>query len=238
MVKRRKISIDTFIKRILSNERNFSNITLRIGASLRRHDGFAELSKYLKDPNRRRSLQLEPFVFDGASLVGVDFTGLFMPYLRANSLNLEGSKLKDVDFSYANLVQIDLSGTVLKRAILDYASISGNSDLSNANLQGASMRKITMQDVLLKDAKLVSAKFDYASLDKVHVPGADLYHCDFREADIRGVRKLSEAQNVANATFLHTYASDTQRSYINGLMKQRELFGDIGKMPDNHPSLK
>jgi uncharacterized protein YjbI with pentapeptide repeats len=161
---------EEFVQKILSGERDFSNIELENNFDLSSHDGFDDLQSYLKSAD----LEEKPIMVQNSKFRQLDADGIFMPYLKANNANFkhatfmganfENAQLKNADLRYAKLAQVNMKNSYLVNADLRQADLYLSSligtILTGVDLAGASLQYTNMQSAVLKGIKnLVLARF-------------------------------------------------------------------------------
>ncbi|MBE9160027.1 pentapeptide repeat-containing protein [Nodosilinea sp. LEGE 06152] len=107
-------------------------------------------------------------IFDGAGLVGADFTdadlsqaSLLEARLRQATLRsakLTEADLTEADLSEANLSEADLRAANLRRTNLSYSRLQG-ADLSEANLSQANLEGANLEGAVLSGANLAGVNF-------------------------------------------------------------------------------
>ena len=106
-----------------------------------------------------------------------------------NAIDLSGDNLFQAD-----LAEINLSGSILRRAYLPYGNLS-QANLYKTELQDAELGDIQLYQANLSEANLSGANLSranlrhanlrHANLQKANLQGADLYNADFSNADLR-----------------------------------------------------
>lgn len=129
-----------------------------------------------------------------------DVPAAFRALTDINQVTKRPLKIRTIDFSYAQLIGVDLSGVNLSFVTLIGADLS-NVILSRATLRGAPLLKATLYSADLRDADLREADLREAGLSMGDIRGADLrgallYGADIGEADLRG----ADLRNVDGLT--------------------------------------
>jgi uncharacterized protein YjbI with pentapeptide repeats len=124
----------------------------------------------------------------GANLTGADLTGAYLTGANLTLANLKGADLSGANLNGANLDNVwlngaDLGGADLSGAYLTVAILSG------ANLNGADLSGADLDGTNLNGANLTGATLTGATLDSAYLNGAYLY-----DADLRGVRGVTEQE--------------------------------------------
>ena len=119
--------------------------------------------------------------------------------------------LSNADLGYTNLVNANLSNTIINDAYIVHAN------LSNANLSRANFSDTNLSRAKLSNANLSRANFSDASLFRADLSRADLSDTQFRRVDLRDANlfranlwnaNFSNA-NLFNAYFIRTQALNT-----------------------------
>ncbi len=112
--------------------------------------------------------------FDGATLMGCDFSKSYMKKSNFNAANLRNANLKGVDLSKATLTGADFRGA----------------SLQSANLSGADFRWANLEGVNLAGANISGANFDGANLKNANLkdtnPGKLWWKANLQEAKLEG----------------------------------------------------
>ena len=117
-----------------------------------------------------------------------------------------------IDFSAADLTEVNVGG---------------------ANLRGANLRRANLSSTLL-----FRGSYDKADLSKAYLFNTDIYEVSLREVDL-GEADLSEAQlidsdlykvNLRKANLRHAYfiGSNLEEAHFNGAIMGGTIFSDIG----------
>jgi uncharacterized protein YjbI with pentapeptide repeats len=126
---------------------------------------------------------------DGARLNNVDFR-----YAQAYGLFLANAHLWRADFQGAFLSEADLRGADLGQSNLRYAVLDqarmGHVNLDRSNLEGADLRRADLREANLSycslvKAILVDARLDGASLYNSRLDSAQMTRADLEKADLR-----------------------------------------------------
>ncbi len=112
-------------------------------------------------------------------------------------------------------VQLDLTGTNLRRADLVRAGLNGVS-LRDANLEWADFRWADLIGADLSGANLSRADFHKADLVSARLERANLADCNFEDANCRGVE-------FDSAVFAHTRMLNTDFGGAKGLAATRHI---------------
>ena len=197
-----------FIKKILSGERSFSGIELEEGFYLCGDDSFDELQEYLK----KCDLKENPINIKGSKLRHLDADGLYLPFVRANGVNLKHAALMGANLENAQLEMSDLRYARLSRVKLT------NADLRNADLRLADLNL----------ASLIGANLNEADFE-----AADLEYTNMKSADLKGVKNLQWARFLKTVNFQFAKITDKEKEIIRQALwsqesKKRRLFGGSG----------
>jgi len=197
-----------FIKKILSGERNFSNIELEEGFDLCGDDSFDELQEYLK----KCELRENPINIEGSKLRHLDADGIYLPFVRAKGVNLKHAALMGANLENAQLEMSDLRYARLSRV-----------KLTNANLRNADLRLADLNLTSLIKAILTGADFE----------ATDLEFTNMKSADLKGVKNLQWARFLKTVNFQFAEITDKEKEIIRQALwaeesKKRRLFGGSG----------
>jgi uncharacterized protein YjbI with pentapeptide repeats len=197
-----------FIKKILSGERDFSGIELEEEFDLCGDDAFYELQEYL----RKSDLEKNPVNIEGSKLRRLDADGLYLPFVRAQGVNLKHAALMGANLENAQLEMSDLRYAKLSRVKLNSANLK-NTDLRLADLNLAS----------LTGASLTGADFE----------AADLEYTNMKSADLKGVKNLQWARFLKTVNFQFADITDKEKEIVRQALweeesKKRRLFGGSG----------
>ena len=199
---------EEFVRKILSGERDFSDINLEQDFNLCGYEKFEEMQKYLKNTN----LEENPVIVENSVFRRLDADELYLPFLKANNAS----------FKHAALMGADLKG----------------SQFENTNFRYARLAKANMMDSNLKNADLQLADLNLTSLINTILTGADfsgadLQYTNMRKADMRGVKNLELARFVETVNFQFADLTEKEKSIIRNELwaqqgKKRRLFGGAG----------
>lgn len=199
---------EEFVKKILSGERDFSNIELEEGFDLSGNEGFTELQNYLKQAD----LEKNPVRLEGAKLRHLDADGLYLPFLQAKGAILKHAALMGANLEDAQLEKSDLRYTKLARA-----------KLTKTNLIDADLRLADLNLATLISADLTGADFEASGLEYTNMKGANL----------KGIKNLQWARFIKTANFQFAKISNIEKEIIRLALwaeagKKRRLFGGSG----------
>lgn len=107
---------------------------------------------------------------------GVNWNNCKLPGYEAAQANLRGASARNVDFTAAHLVAVNLIGADLAYTSLNVADLR-RTDLSNARMTGAGLRRAD-----LRGARLSGADMSYADLREARLEGATLSETRFDNA--------------------------------------------------------
>jgi len=199
---------EEFVQKILSGERDFSNIELEQDFNLCGYEGFDELQSYLKDAD----LEEKPLIVENSKFRQLDADGIYLPFLKANNAS----------FKHAAFMEANLKG----------------SQFENTNFRYARLAKANMMDSNLKNADLQLADLNLASLintvlSEANFSGADLQYTNMQKADMKGIKNLGLARFVETANFQFADLTEKEKSVIRRELwaqegKKRRLFGGSG----------
>ncbi len=208
------MSGNEFINKILSGERDFSNIKLEKRFNLNKHEGFVTLNDYLKS---QTNLSDNPIIIDNSDLKGITARELHLPYISGKSANLRWAKLYKsnfecgnfegveirfanfiaVNFECANLYNAIFRSTNLRDSNMRYANLEG-ADISWANLEGANLERVNLEGANLERANLGWANLEganlrdsnlkLASLIDANLKWAKIYRANLEGANLNGTR--------------------------------------------------
>jgi uncharacterized protein YjbI with pentapeptide repeats len=199
---------EEFVRKILSGERNFSDINLEQDFDLCGDEKFEEMQKYLKNTD----LEENPVIVENSVFRRLDADELYLPFLRADNAS----------FKHAALMGADLKG----------------SQFENTNFRYARLAKANMMDSNLKNADLQLADLNLASLINTILTGADfsgadLQYTNMRKADIKGIKNLELARFAETVNFQFADLTEKEKSIIRNELwaqqsKKSRLFGGAG----------
>jgi len=197
-----------FVAKVLSGEREFSNLELEPDFDLSGHEAFNELQRYLQETN----LEEIPLTVEHSIFRRWDADGLYLPFLKANYANFkhgafmaatfENGQFQNADFRYARLAQISMK----------------NSNLENADLRQADLYLSSLAKTRLTGADL---------------SGVSLQFTNLQAANIKGIKNLALARFVETANFQFAQLTETEKGIIRNELwaqegKKRRLFGGSG----------
>ena len=123
----------------------------------------------------------------GKSLDGVDFTGADL-----SEMDLSGAELGGIFLESANLFGTNFVGANLDFAVLAHANLQGacmdRASLVEANLGNAQLKDASLKDADLNGAILARARLTDADLSGAQLAGADLAQAVFENTDFSRVR--------------------------------------------------
>ena len=133
-----------------------------------------------RQQNKKRFIEWDEFKFVSACNGGrKDFSEQDL-----KKLNLEGGKLNQYIFRYAQLQQVIFTGANLVQANFYSANLLGAS-FQKANLQESYFSKSNLQNVSFQDANLTSADFTNANLKGVNFCGANLRNAKINQQQLK-----------------------------------------------------
>lgn len=91
--------------------------------------------------------------------------------------------LKNAQFGYFDLTEVNFEGSDLERAIFAGAALD-STNFSRANLEGANFFRAWLRAANFSDANLADANFSDAHLESASFHGAQLMGADFQDQDI------------------------------------------------------
>ncbi|MBI2043913.1 pentapeptide repeat-containing protein [Candidatus Pacearchaeota archaeon] len=147
----------------------------------------------------------------GTTLIGLNASNAYFPYIRAAEANLsgatlEGATLAEGDFKMANLSEANLSGANLRRASLSYARMV-ETKFSRADLTGAALTEANLSGATLEGADLSAANFSGANLTGANLRSAKLNGTTF-SGNLTGVdftgSNFWDAKMIRRSTFKET----------------------------------
>ncbi|WP_159999166.1 pentapeptide repeat-containing protein [Roseomonas sp. 18066] len=118
-------------------------------------------------------------------LRGIDFSGAQLPDLYLRGTDLRRARFAGADIDRLNLSQADLRGTDLSGLLAFGANLNG-SRLDGARLDGADLRRATFYQASLRRLAVDEARLVGAELTETDLAGARLTRSDLRRADLRG----------------------------------------------------
>jgi uncharacterized protein YjbI with pentapeptide repeats len=197
-----------FVQKVLSGERDFSNIELEQDFDLSGYEAFDELQTYLKDAD----LEEKPLIVENSKFRQLDADGLYLPFIKANNANFkhgtfmaanfENGQFKNTDFRYAKLAQVSMK----------------NSNLENSDLRQADLYLSSLIGTILTGA-------DFS--------GASLQFTNMQAADVKRIKNLGLARFVETTNLQFAQLTEKEKSVIRSELwaqegKKRRLFGGSG----------
>lgn len=170
------------------------------------------------------SLKLSGFIAQNntyrLNLVNVDLQNTRLTNIDLSKANLGGAILTDVDLSDANLAGADLSGANMQRAKL------ANANLINANLTGTDLRNAQLPGADLTGANLSNAQLHHTNLKNITLRKAILVKANLSNAELIGAN-LSDA-NLSEAILEDTTLkkSNFSRACMQSANLMKARFGD------------
>jgi len=237
MVKRKHMSGAEFVRKILSEEKDLSNIILEEGFDLSGYEGFEEMQNYLKNEN----LEEDPVLINNSEFISIKAKGLYLPYVKGKNAHLMYADLGDADLGDADLENADLENANLGYADLWNANLRkadlrnarlrdanlGYADLWNANLENARLRNANLWNANLGNADLRNANLGCADLENADLRNAylgyaylgyaDLENADLKNANLAGAVGLEHSLNLKHANFYQTKVTEKERRIIESL---------------------
>lgn len=197
-----------FVQKVLSGERDFSNIELEQDFDLSGCEAFDELQAYLKDAD----LEEKPLIVENSKFRQLDADGLYLPFIKANNANF-----KHGTFMAANFENGQFENTDFRYARLAQAS------MKNSNLQNSDLRQADLYLSSLVGTILTGADFS----------GASLQFTNMQAADVKGIKDLGLARFVETTNFQFAQLTEKEKSIIRRELwaqqgKKRRLFGGSG----------
>jgi hypothetical protein len=123
---------------------------------------------------------------------------------------LKGFQLKEADFSFSNMIGVDLSGAnlqktkfmgaILYNANLSYANLD-HANLSEAKLDGADLTGAILTWASFYKSSLNKAKMGYTEMTSASLIQADLTDANLEKADLRGAHLEKTDLTNANLSF-------------------------------------
>ena len=154
------ISVDEFVKKVLSGERKLTGLRFPEG-SIFGEDYIGEMRDHIE--SRTPEYRQERLDISDSELIRVVAPELYLPYVVANrailngaELNwayLNGAELNEAYLYWAKLTRAYLNGTELNGAYLNGADLRGaelnGANLNGANLNGADLRGVRNLDKVI-----------------------------------------------------------------------------------------
>jgi len=202
------ISGEEFVKKILSGEKDFSNIELEQDFDLSGYEGYDELQTYLKGAD----LEAKPLIVENSKFRQLDADGIYFPFLKADNAN----------FKHATFMGADFENSQFKNADLRYAKLA-QVNMRNSNLENADLRQ----------ADLYLSSLIGTALTGVDLSGASLQYTNMQAADVKGIKNLGLARFVETTNFQFADLTEKEKSIIRRELwaqqgKKRRLFGGSG----------
>jgi len=193
MVKRKKMSGEEFVERVVFGQRYFPKITVLPGSNLRDSPYYRKMQQRLRHSDCER----DPLVLDNAKLEKVYIGSLYAPFIQARNLSLRGAYISKAILAYGNLEGVDLSDAYIKGANFAGTNFLGG-DFSRAVVHASNLGESVFSDARLRDV--------------------DLFENDFKAANFEGaifddVRGLETSLNLKNAEGLQ----EIKTSFPEGL---------------------
>jgi uncharacterized protein YjbI with pentapeptide repeats len=128
-----------------------------------------------------RNREIDVGIFTNAVAKGADFSGATLDQLVFTGADLSGAQ-----FQGAQMLETDLSDTILIGADFSEANLSA-SIFDNADLRGADFTSANLTGVDLTQTKsLTATRFDKAKLVGANLNGTDLTGSQFSQANLNG----------------------------------------------------
>jgi uncharacterized protein YjbI with pentapeptide repeats len=194
-IERKKVKGEDFINKLLAGERDFYGIELEYSFDLSAHELFPKLNAYL----RNEYLSHNPVVINNSDLSGIRGTGLYLPYLKAESCIVWNANFEHCTLNFTSFRSTDFTYTVFRHTDLDH------SDLQNANLQYAHFDHSNLYFADLRNANLEFARLE----------GTDLVL-----ADLRGAKNLGKTQNLRAAALAETRTTRKEEEIVRYLLEE------------------
>ena len=199
---------EEFVQKILSGERDFSNIELKQDFNLCGYEKFEEMQNYLENTN----LEENPVILENSSFRRLDADELYLPFLKANNAS----------FKHAALMGANLKGSQFENANFRYARLA-KANMMDSNLKNADLKLADLNLTSLMNTTLTEADFS----------GADLQYTNMQKADLKGIKNLGLARFVETTNFQFADLSEREKSIIRKELwaqqgKKRRLFGGSG----------
>jgi len=199
---------EEFVQKILSGERDFSNIELEHDFDLSGHEGFDDLQSYLKNAN----LEEKPIMVQNSKFRQLDADGIHLPFLKANSANFKHATFMGANFENAQFK---------------------NADLRYAKLAQANMKNSYLVNADLRQADLYLSSLIGTALTGVDLSGASLQYTNMQSADVKGIKNMGLARFVETANFQFADLTEKEKTIIRNELwaqqgKKRRLFGGSG----------
>lgn len=198
-MKRRLISGEELIRKIIEAERNFSQVRLAQGCDLSVLDGYQEMLDYLHA--HEGEFCTDPVNISLSEFKKVRAPGLYLPYASGKGVSFRGADLSGVNFYSA-----DLAGSDFRESEL----CSGHKPKATKTKKGA--------------GDIGRADFNHSDLRGACLYGTTCYQTDFRWADLRGAQGLEDAKELGDAHFYKTVATPIEAGIILLARRQVELF--------------
>ena len=172
-------------------------------------------------------LALQYLAKQGESLAGVNFSGAKSTLqgldLSPETLDIKkGIDLRNANFMYADLSNVNLSETNLSAAIFSAADLA-DSRLHNANLTNADISEAKLSATNFSGAKLSAANFNKAKLlgtnliaaklSNANLSDAELFAVNFSATDLSGVT-FNEGTVIDHAWIWNTTEEQHPASYL------------------------
>src|SRR3989344_120422 len=156
-----KMSSKELRDKIISGERDFSNINLEYGTRLIPERlvekyGTTGVDRELQDAINRSYSEKLPYNFSGSNLAGL-VTNADMPWVQIKNADLTGADISNSSFYCADLSGSKMVGVKFRKSVL-----------SRAKFEGSSLRHACFSETSLDDADFTGADLSYAELKNIH----------------------------------------------------------------------
>ena len=206
-----------FIRKIIENERDFTNLTLRDSDLTLYKEDYKALIKYINDPIIHDSFSKYPLDISCAKLNRLHAPGLNLPYLFGLNVNLDYAILTDSNFENAKLYDSSFYMAKLCRVNFNFSNLEESkfkcADLRFTNFREAKLIntdffRSNLSDSSLEKSNLTKAKLQKADLTNANFTGADLKEADFYETDVTGATFI-DIKNFRKVKYLDRMIIDS-----------------------------
>jgi uncharacterized protein YjbI with pentapeptide repeats len=213
-----EIASGELVRRILDGERDFGRTRL-VADNLDEANGYQEMLAWLRD----QDLRANPLNFEGADWRGVRALGLFWERTRMTGMDLSGADLRDANLRGVDLQKSNLQHANLSGATFVVAKLAG-ANFRNSVMRGVDMYESNAIDALMQRVDLTGAQLPRAIFRGVDLTGAVLTNVNLYKTDLREVRGLGNARDVATCSYFKTIVTAAEHEVIWAAISARPMF--------------
>lgn len=155
--------------------------------------------------------------FAGASLIGVNLSGVDLTYANFKGANLSNATFADADlfhadFSYAILTGAEFSGGSLNQAVFAYASLE-RTKFSNTILRDNNFNHTDLRRTIFADVAFISVTMYQCNLSELKLNNKKLYDVNFTEANL--FRCQLSKTDLRYSNFSNSYLAEADLTGAN-----------------------